>query len=242
MVNMDREAVILTRRGVWHALWESLTTLHCPAANPTRLRVRDLLAFCPEIGIEYARAFPDRLHILDIEKPAILSDPKTSEAWIRFSIHRGDFKSCEMSGPALMSQIRTARSGYVEVKSEQKDYRTFQTSTPATVGHNQHIPTALTEDLRGMNLFTHLGNDHQLRYFLAAQDRLPLRLPQIMVLYTILFWLGSLVRYDPHSVAHLMDSQYWFVIDGFMSQSRLWLLEQFEWAVFEAETTLWVAR
>ena len=41
-----------------------------------------------------------------------------------------------------------------------------------------------------------------------------------MVYYTILFWLGSLVRYDPDSAAELMDSPYWILLDGFMSQSR----------------------
>ncbi len=31
------------------------------------------------------------------------------------------------------------------------------------------------------------------------------------------------------------------LIDGFMSQSRLWLFELFEWALYQAETTLWIA-
>jgi hypothetical protein len=46
-------------------------------------------------------------------------------------------------------------------------------------------------------------------------------LPQVMILYMILFWLGSLVRYNPHSVRALMDSEYSVLVDGFMSQSRL---------------------
>jgi hypothetical protein len=59
-----------------------------------------------------------------------------------------------------------------------------------------------------------------------------------MVYDTILFWLGSLVRYDPHGAAELKDSPYWILLDGFMSQSRRWLLEQVEWAFDQAETTL----
>ncbi len=39
-----------------------------------------------------------------------------------------------------------------------------------------------------------------------------------------------------------MDSGYWMLIDGFMSQSRLWMLELFEWALYPAETTLWISR
>lgn len=59
-----------------------------------------------------------------------------------------------------------------------------------------------------------------------------------MVLDTLIFWLGSLVRYDPHSVADLQDSEYWMLIDGFMNQSRIWLLELFEWEFYKTETTL----
>ncbi|MGA7399820.1 MAG: YaaC family protein, partial [Candidatus Sulfotelmatobacter sp.] len=87
-----------------------------------------------------------------------------------------------------------------------------------------------------------LGYEKKLRYCLPIQARLPVAMPQLMVNYTILFWLGSLVRYDPHSLSALMDSQYWMLIDGFMSQSRLWLLELFEWAFYKAETTLWNVR
>jgi hypothetical protein len=97
-------------------------------------------------------------------------------------------------------------------------------------------------DIAGLNVFTHFGKKKELEFQLAWQRQLPVRMPQLMVLYSIMFWLGSLVRYDPHSVAGLMDSPYWVVLDGFMSQSRLWLLELFEWALYETETTLWVAR
>jgi hypothetical protein len=62
-----------------------------------------------------------------------------------------------------------------------------------------------------------------------------------MVLYTLLFWLGSLVRYDPHSVARLQE-EHWMLIDGFMNQSRLWLLDLFEWELYQCETTLYSVR
>jgi hypothetical protein len=57
-----------------------------------------------------------------------------------------------------------------------------------------------------------------------------------------LFWLASLVRYDPHSVQYLMDSHYWVLVDGFMSQCRPWLLEQFRWALYNEEMTLTTSR
>lgn len=242
LVNMHREFVSVSGRGVWHALWEALRGVRCPAPNPMKVPIRDLFSYCPEVSVEYERAIGDNQRTLDLEKPDLLYDKKQRESWIRFSIHRADFPINRVSAPAVLQAIRSDRSGYIEVKSANKDFRTFQTARAAKVRANQTAHTALIEDFLALNLFTHIGRDHQLLYFLPVQNRLAIQLPQIVVLYTILFWLGSLVRYDPHSVANLMDSHYWILIDGFMSQSRLWLLEQFEWAIYQAETTLWLAR
>jgi hypothetical protein len=147
-----------------------------------------------------------------------------------------------LSALALISRIRTPRSGYKEVRSDQRELRAFESSIAKRIKTGEKILFSLHNDVLGLNVFTHLGTEKELGYAIPDQRRLPIRIPQILVIYTILFWLGSIVRYDPHSVDYLMDSKYWSLIDGFMSQSRLWLLEQFEWAFYQAETTLCLAR
>jgi hypothetical protein len=239
---MEKESVTASTRGVWHALWEAFLGGRCPATNPSRFRVRDLFQYCPEISVECTRAFGRSLCSLGLDSPNILFDPTSREVWIKFSISRVDLKAQGVSAPWMMDHFRGARSSYIEVASADRAFRTFQTATPARATSEQVAMIPLAEDIRGLNLFTHIGSDHKILYFLAVQKNLPVRLPQAVLLYTILFWLGSLVRYDPHSVAALMDSPYWILIDGFMSQSRLWLLEQFEWAIYKTETTLWLAR
>ena len=88
-----------------------------------------------------------------------------------------------------------------------------------------------------MNIFSHLCFE-RINYSISDQRKLPLQFPQLIVLYTLIFWLGSLVRYDPHSVYDLQESKYWLIISGFMNQSRIWLLELFEWELHRTETTL----
>jgi hypothetical protein len=220
LVDLQREEVSLTSRGVWHALWESLRQTACPAANPTRIKIK----------------------LLDLVEPDIAYDEAAREAWIRFSVNRLELKFYGLSAAALTDSIRTARSGFLEVRSPKRELRTFESAVPARLRRGQTILQSLRDDVLGMNVFSHLGRGNQLEYCIPLQSRLPVRMPQVMVLYTILFWLGSLVRYDPHSVAELMESPYWILLDGFMTQSRLWLLEQFEWAFYQAETTLWFVR
>jgi hypothetical protein len=158
--------------------------------------------------------------------------------WIGFSVHREELKIHRITAPKLLLEIQTSRSGYTEVRVADHDYRTFQSTIPVKIGPKDIILEAVRDDVAAFNAFVILGREHRLEYSIPIQSRLPIRIPQVIVLYTILFWLGSVVRYDPHSVSDLMDSEYWILIDGFMSQSRLWLLELFEWALYQAETTL----
>ena len=123
-----------------------------------------------------------------------------------------------------------------------RSLRTFQCATPKVLSSGDQPLEEMMPDIAALNAFAYLGRERQLEYFIPVQSRLPFAVPQLIVNYTILFWLGSVVRYDPHSVDALMDSSYWMLIDGFMSQSRLWLLELFEWALYKAETTLWISR
>jgi len=242
LVNLEKEAVVVGPRGVWHVLWEAVTGLRCPAANPTRIRIRDLFALCPEISVECGRAFGLEVRSIDLHEPVLVTHDQTSEAWLRFSVTRDDLKAQRITVPQMLSEIANQRSGYTEILSTAPGLRAFESTTPVRWKNSEPAALALAADIRALNVFTHIGKDQRMAYFLPAQKNLPLRLPQIVVLYSILFWLSSLVRYDPHSVAELTDSPYWILIDGFMSQSRLWLLEQFEWAIYQTETTLWVSR
>jgi len=115
----------------------------------------------------------------------------------------------------------------------------FELITPKTIPPDYDGPwwNLMKSEIQMMNLFSHPGPDC-LSYFIPIQDNLPVTLRQLALLYTIIFWLGSLVRYDPHSVNYLQDTRYWTLIEGFMSQSRLLLLELFEWQLYQCETRL----
>lgn len=98
----------------------------------------------------------------------------------------------------------------------------------------------LRREFSALNPF--LGLDAgRLKHFVPIQS-FPRRLPQLSVLYSVLFWLGSIVRYDPHSVRALQDSPEWIVVDGFLNQSRLWLVELFEMQLYKRQLALGSAR
>jgi hypothetical protein len=241
LVNPERERITVTARGVWHLLWEVIMGRRCPAANPASVRIRDLFSYCPEVSSEFGRTYRGPRRLIELNEPDILYDNDLDEAWIRFSLDRSDLRLHRLSIPKLLPLIRFHGGGYREVRSQKKEFRTFQSKTPVKVGPGRTALEAIYPHVQPFNLFTHLDRG-ELKFSIPVQGRLPIQMPQIIILYSILFWLGSLVRYDPHSVNDLMDSPYWIIIDGFMSQSRVWLLELMEWTFYQTETTLWYAR
>lgn len=241
-VNLEKEYISVTTRGVWHTLWESTTKQRCPAANPTQIKLKDLFLYCPEISIEVDAAFGEENRLIELEKPVVLYDNKTNEAWLQFSVNKRVLKFLKLSTVAFNNMISSSSSSYRRVQSNDPDLLTFESLRARSLLRGQNSLNALEKDIFDLNVFTCFNFNRELTYSVADQRRLPFHMPQLLILYTIMFWLGSLVRYDPHSVNELMESRYWTLIDGFMSQSRLWCLEQFEWALYQAETTLVFAR
>jgi hypothetical protein len=246
MVDLKNEDVKIAgsaRRGVWHALWETLTGVTLPLTDPMSLPIKGLLSYCPEISSEFRHLFGGFSDSVDLEEPNVMCDKDEREVWLRFSVPRWSFWSRKIFAPRLLAQIATTRSIYVEVRSADKDSRSFESQTPKSLNPREFPDySALQGDIKGFNAFSMLKSGGSLSYSVPIQRYAPFPLPQMIVGYSILYWLGSLVRYDPHSVRWLMDSEYWVLIDGFMSQSRVWLLELFRWAFYAEETTLYAMR
>ena len=243
-IDLNREEVSLTsQRGVWNVLWESLTGVPINPGKNINLSIKELFRFCPEISVEVERTLTgNNERFVDIKSAYGVYDHTKKEAWLRFAIPRSDLRFFRMPLRILLDQISTPRSGYLEVRSDSPELRVFESSMPMKIRNIDQVRSSLQKDVIGLNAFTHIGHDGKIAYCFPVQSRIPFRMPQLMVLYTILFWLGSLVRYDPHSVDRLFESGYWVLVDGYVSQSRLWLLELFEWALYQKETSLYLTR
>jgi hypothetical protein len=238
-VSMWSESVNLVSRGVWHVLCEATRQQECHIPNPCTLRVRDLFSLNAETEIEYEDTYNRPSRLVELHDPQVLSDSDEREIWLQFSVRRENLKELRLSRPKFLELITTNDITYRQVRSTDPDLWMFELEHPKRIptAHEGDLEELVEPEIRAMNLFTSLEAD-EISYAVPIQTSLPMRLPQVMVLYSLLFWLGSLVRYDPHSVARLQDEEYWVLIDGFMNQSRRWLLELFEWQLYQCETTL----
>ena len=206
-------------------------------SNPTNLQIKDLFALCPEISTEYERVYSQASLLVTLEKADFLCDESEREIWIKFSAHRHELEALGITKDLFLSLISDGEDRYIQVADDKRDTYTFELRTTKTVPPHHVGPWSelLMPEIKSMNPFVHPDVDGW-EYYAPAQNCLPIRLHQLIVLYTLIFWLGSLVRYDPQSVSYLQDSQYWILVGGFINQSRLLLLELFEWEFYQTET------
>jgi len=237
VVNMKREAVSVSTRGVWHVLLEAVTGKKCTVPNPVRLQVGDLFSYCPDIAVEYERTYGKDLNLLDLIDPHILARKNKRDIWIRFSVRRNDLRTLHLTKKKLLNLFTLPNKPYREVKADDKELVSFELIKPNKLDMRKPYFGSVHEEISKMNIFATLAYG-EMHYAVPLQSHLPVVLPQIVVLYTLMFWLSSLVRYDPHSLAVLRDSGYWLLIDGFMRQSQIRLLELFHWEFYQLEVSL----
>lgn len=236
-VNMLRETVSLNTRRVWHCLWEAIQRVRCPARNPESLSVRALFAQCPEVSVEYEHTFGEESSYVDLTSNRVVVDPAARHCWFRLSVDSSALKEQRLSKPAFCRLIQFGPNPYRQVAPVEGEGPISFESPAKKLIKPMMLFSTLEPELRTLNLITHLHGG-ELKYAVPIQTRCPFPLDQLIVLYTLMFWLGSLVRYDPHSLAYLREQPAWMLIDGFMQQSRIWLLELFEWELYQCETTL----
>lgn len=239
LVNVSTESINISTRGVWHTLLETVTGQSVRVPNPLSIKVKDLFALCPETGIEFERTFHQPVRLIELIEAGIFVDDIQKELWLRLTVNKSNLKSLKLTRPKFIKLFTATGFKYEQVCSDDDSQWIFE-STPGIKfkADDRDIPYDFVEPLiTPMNLFAHMHFD-ELGYMIPYQNKLPIKLPQLMVLYSLIFWLGSLVRYDPHSVDALRDSRNWILIDGFMNQSRIWLLELFEWHLYRTDTTL----
>ena len=243
LVNPRRDAVRATGTGVWHRLLESTTGSSMQLNNPTRLGIRSLFSLCPEVSVEYLRACGAYGNLIPLIRPSFMTSDSTPGVWIHLEVSRERLRDLRISRATLKSLLGSSNVAYQQVRSKDAANVGFESNVilpPGTRAKTLH-DTPLFIHVRELRVFTCMDNG-RIEYFVPHYPKPMPRLPQIAVLYSLMFWLGSLVRYDPHSVHALQDSRYWTLIDGFISQSTLWLLEQFVWHFYRTESALSGAR
>lgn len=131
LVNMEKEVIRLTTKGMWHELYEAVVENPVTISNPTELKVKDLFAYSAETSIEYERTFYKATKLIWLNDINTFVDFPRRSYWIRFSVDRGNLRG--LGRPRFLDLITYNSSRYIEVESAEKDLWAFELEKPKKI-------------------------------------------------------------------------------------------------------------
>lgn len=214
--SLPTETVRTARRGVFPSLFAVLTGAELQ--SPAQYRLADLLQYCAPIGHELDEVFGVQLRLVACALQ-VCFDSKRRLAWLTAVISRSDVEDhCRTIGQFRADAPAFFRL-FTRVKSAPQALRFESTPVPCTSLRSLPSATAsLRRHVRQLRLYQYLVTlqPHGVpAYYLPLQFDGREPLPEACVLYATTFYLGSLVRYQPH------------IYEAMLERLEAWLAESF---------------
>lgn len=221
--SFSSQHIIAENKGVFPKLYETIIGTKIP--QNTKLNIIQLLGYCTDISHEYKMSGfgKSRTH------PAIvrlLGNSSRKESWPLLSIlnnsdlvfpkdvaKKFDLYIKEVSFP--LEQSREVFNIYAE---GYRAYRFFETHKTYQWIDNQIPLGDIRRDfnlvMRGIYEIEPYDNEYSIMLFGAIQDgKQKVQFNQTLAIYAIMFYLGSLVRYRPDYLEHLLNSKEAWIIE-----------------------------
>jgi hypothetical protein len=131
-------------------------------------------------------------------------------AWVRLYISRGDLTRFDISQKALVIEGRLADM-FEKVKCDDPDLLCFEQANPTPYGHRASaVLKAVVESVRPIRWRSATSMPPYRLYYLhlTPPEHEGQRLPQLLSLYLLFFYFGSVTRYRPHIFDQILKSKY----------------------------------
>lgn len=188
-------------------------------ANNARLSVTELMAQVI-VGHRLWREAGKKERFVALHEISFFHDtPTNGHAWVRMEISRGDLTRFDISQSRLMSQGQLAPL-LDKVTSGDNDVICLEQAVP--IAYNHRAADVLRDVVAAMRpvLWRSATSMPPYRHYyvhLTPQDKLTERLPQLLSLYMLFFYFGSVTRYRPHVFEAILASDYGPFVREFMA-------------------------
>lgn len=145
--------------------------------------------------------------------------PTGGSAWVRISVSRGDLSRFNITQTKLVTQGQL--SGHFDkVESDDPGKLCFEQTTPIAYHHRaadelKQVVAAVRPVLR--RSATSMPPYRHYYVHLTPQHKASERLPQLLSLYLLFFYFGSVTRYRPHVFESILNSAYGPFVREFMA-------------------------
>lgn len=173
----------------------------------------------------YATNRPERF--LTVERSDVLHLPATREIWLNLYINKNDLDRLGISDKKALSQSDLRGEFEIVPKTWHIDWIGFQQRK--TTSYSLEPAQALAHIIEGTKNkiweTVRVGSPYRKPYiYCCPSAEQAARLPQILSIYLLMFFLGYVTRYSPGYFEYLLDSKYGPFIETFISESPMQFL------------------
>ncbi|TCP72980.1 YaaC family protein [Sphingomonas sp. PP-CE-1G-424] len=175
----------------------------------------------------WAEAAHETERFFIIRNIAFRHDPTTGDVWLRIDMLREDLSRFGIEPDEMLTRAGLAGM-FRQVRCNRgKRIRFEQISSRPCVGGNplpelQHLITELRPSL--WMTVTVIPPYRRYYLYLSPPGELSQRLPQLLSMYAVTYWLGSITRYRPHHFDDLLSGDYGPRIRDFVTGQPLQFL------------------
>ncbi len=144
---------------------------------------------CPETGVEYEQISGEQPKLVNLVDPDV--SISKMEVWIKFSVYRDQLKNLHLSRRGLLELVTLQPHSYHQVQSSNREHWSFESENTKKITATKGPHEALAAEILKMNAYV-IMEEGKPNYLVPIQTHLPVVLPQIMTLYSLIFWLASI--------------------------------------------------
>lgn len=176
--------------------------------------VRDIIAQSVVAHRMWREAFanPRIERFMTIDQVRLFDDPDTKRIWSRIYVRRDVLKTRKrgvsetLRESSLDAEFRAVADGAPQTNG---GFHVFEQVSPTVYSHrSSDVVMEVIDLLRKKVWQTILATKPYRGYYLYLSPPGELRMPQWLSIYSILFWLGSLTRYQPVELLDVLDGSY----------------------------------
>lgn len=234
-----RESLRLQSNGVFPCVYALLTGESFKAKS---VRLADLLPLCTWIGEELPNVYGVESNLACIDLTVYDDRDSEENSESRAMYARAEIPKADVRGPGgrvrplqkivpaffdLFEPVASANSEILTFETKRIQYRTEREENAALASI-----LGIIRELRLCRLFSSSATKAGYMIPLVSDP-----LPEPCIVLAVMFYLGSLVRYQPHVYEHLLGTDTAYVLDSFVRQTpivfayimlnHLWRVEHF---------------
>lgn len=210
------ENIELKNNGILSHFYKLLTENKINSLNKTQkeIPIINLLSYCVDISSEYKKVFRKKTNVIGLEVEIAKIKNK---AWIRLLFNKEELKQNSLNHKNIL--LRNPGLGqYQRVLSPYPSRCVLEEKTTFYFSNKKNLQSQVRKRVKQLRIIFSIDSKGKLDYDLPLIDLHDknILLPEIINIYMTMYYLGSIVRYQPYVLKKILPLKEGWVIQSFV--------------------------